>query len=264
MPVRVAAGWTALSSGSNHHCGILGGVVRCWGDNADNTVPGAGSAGVIMPTPIAPQPSFTPALVSAGDAFSCVTGRSAGEIECWGRNDTSQVALTGGTPVEPTPVDVSSLGRIISISSAERHSCVADGTIVMCWGQNVARAVNWLAMPDAELSPVAVDLSSFSPASPMEVATGSAFSCARLSDDSVVCWGSDSNGQRGDGTLTMTNPSPVRFDAGASIVQISAGRQHACAVDDAQRLFCWGRNMEGQLGMVGPDADTPVEVLAPP
>ena len=44
-------------------------------------------------------------------------------------------------------------------------------------------------------------------------------------------------------------------------VQVSVGRQHACAVNSARAVYCWGQNDEGQLGD-GTLTDRPTPVRA--
>lgn len=42
---------------------------------------------------------------------------------------------------------------------------------------------------------------------------------------------------------------PVLLSAGVTIVQIAAGKSHSMAVADDGRLFAWGNNSFGQLGL---------------
>jgi alpha-tubulin suppressor-like RCC1 family protein len=50
------------------------------------------------------------------------------------------------------------------------------------------------------------------------------------------------------------------------VVTMDLGYAHACAIDDRERLLCWGRNDRGQLGLGAADAevhDRPSEVVLP-
>jgi alpha-tubulin suppressor-like RCC1 family protein len=81
----------------------------------------------------------------------------------------------------------------------------------------------------------------------VQVTTGQAHSCALLGGGTVECWGSNVNGQLGDGSMTdRTVPTAVPLITDA--VQISAGSQHTCAVRASGQVACWGSNASGQLG----------------
>ncbi len=76
--------------------------------------------------------------------------------------------------------------------------------------------------------------------------------CAVLSDGSVWCWGRNTWGNLGDGTLQPDRPipKPVAGLSGATRVaaSISSGRAHTCAVLSDGSVWCWGAGNSGQLG----------------
>jgi len=84
-----------------------------------------------------------------------------------------------------------------------------------------------------------------------QVTTGTAFSCARLGDGSVVCWGSNRSGALGtavaDGFGT-TSTTPVKVNGLGGVKAVSAGWNHACAVLTNGAVWCWGDSGSGQLG----------------
>ncbi|CCD73459.1 HECT domain-containing protein [Caenorhabditis elegans] len=63
--------------------------------------------------------------------------------------------------------------------------------------------------------------------------------------------GSNMDGQLGRGSRTEGSFSiyPVSWTSSAKIIQISAGRSHTVSVTDDGRVFAWGSNEHGQLGM---------------
>ena len=65
----------------------------------------------------------------------------------------------------------------------------------------------------------------------------------------MECWGSDSSGQLGDGSLT------------SGVSTVSSGARHTCALMTAGGVKCWGLNAQGQLGD-GSTADStaPIDV----
>lgn len=75
----------------------------------------------------------------------------------------------------------------------------------------------------------------------LEVAAGDGFSCGRLADGKVRCFGDPSNGNLGQ--------SGARRVAGLSgAIQVAAGGEHTCALISDQTVKCWGSNATRQLG----------------
>lgn len=82
----------------------------------------------------------------------------------------------------------------------------------------------------------------------VQLAAGFSHICALDSDGDVWCWGSNVNGQLGDGTLT-NRPTPQKVDGLQNIAAIYSSSSHVCAVRaNAGGVSCWGSNSEGQVG----------------
>lgn len=75
----------------------------------------------------------------------------------------------------------------------------------------------------------------------LEVAAGDGFSCARLADGKVRCFGNPGDGRLGQGGVRR-----IQGLSGAS--QVVAGGRHTCALMGNQTVRCWGDNTFGQLG----------------
>jgi alpha-tubulin suppressor-like RCC1 family protein len=80
------------------------------------------------------------------------------------------------------------------------------------------------------------------------LATGGYHNCALTASGGVVCWGINTNGQLGDGTViarsTPVNVSGIPFGNTA----VAGGGVHTCAVTSTGGVKCWGSNATGQLG----------------
>ncbi|HET6344701.1 MAG TPA: hypothetical protein VFH51_07200, partial [Myxococcota bacterium] len=87
-----------------------------------------------------------------------------------------------------------------------------------------------------------------------------AFACALLADRQVKCWGSNARGQLGLGD-TVTRPAPaddtIDFGPGRSVLKVSAGARHACAVLDDGQIACWGDNVTAFVWVLGYGAAEP-------
>ena len=91
-----------------------------------------------------------------------------------------------------------------------------------------------------------------SAAAESQIAAGGLSTCAVLHDRTVQCWGSNDQGQLGNGTVT-TSTDPVTVPNLSNVLAITAGNTHTCAlVDDGSGVTgtvkCWGLAANGQLG----------------
>jgi hypothetical protein len=83
------------------------------------------------------------------------------------------------------------------------------------------------------------------------------------SDGTVWAWGSNSNGQLGNGATTDSHiPVPVSGASGLlNVIGVAAGYNHAVALVNGGVIWVWGSNSNGQLGNgTTTDSSIPVQV----
>ncbi len=147
------------------------------------------------------------------------------------------------------------MGDVVQIAAGDDHACAlrSDGTAA-CWGSREhgqlgdGRTSSWLS------SGQAVVVQGLSNAA--SIVAGHAFTCARLRDGTVTCWGRNQLGQLGNGTdVESSTPSPVPGLSG--VEQIAAGAMHVCARHRDGTVQCWGENGMGELGVGVPPRRSP-------
>lgn len=84
----------------------------------------------------------------------------------------------------------------------------------------------------------------------VSAAVVSGHSCAVLSDGTVRCWGSNSSGQLGLGPGGPPQSlTPVAVPGLSAITKVVVGKGFSCALGDQGKVWCWGQNTQGQVGV---------------
>ncbi len=81
--------------------------------------------------------------------------------------------------------------------------------------------------------------------------TTHSFGCAVSTTRTGYCWGTNTNGELGNGELSGTRPTPFPIAGAVSFQSISAGMDFACGVAVNGDAYCWGNGSLGQLGRGG-------------
>jgi len=197
------------------------------------------------------------AALAAGGTHACLR-RLDGTVSCWGRNDDGQLGDGTRTP-RALASAVAGLDDAISIAAGDRHTCaVRMGGSVVCWG---AADTGQIGDGGGARRLTATPVPGVTGA--RAVAAGDGFSCTLRNNGSVICWGANDAGQIGTGAATATAqvPTPV-VGLPAEVQAIAARGRHACALDEAGTVWCWGANDKGQLGD-GTTIDRPSPIAVP-
>lgn len=253
-----------------------------------SVVPGTAALGILdsrtMLGSVASQPSAetepTPdrltdiVEVVAGTHHTCARNRSGGVL-CWGNNVYGQLGdgVDLDRSMQPNlavPAQVVGLEEgIVALTAGAFHTCaLADSGEILCWGDDSRHQLGF--DPDTCLafspynspsgSSLPVQVSSLT-AKATALAAGSDHTCALTTTGEVMCWGYNSAGQLGDGT-TESHWEPVRVvDLEDSVIDITAGVEHTCALTELRTVLCWGSNAFEQLGTDGGGfSSTPVVI----
>ncbi len=191
-----------------------------------------------------------------------------GKLFCWGKNSNGEIG-DGSVTSDPvrTPAEVINPDghRWVDVDAGYIHTCaVDDAGMLWCWGGNdhyqVGQSDNSANYP----SPVSVYVPGVVWKS---VKLGFFFSCAMDVNNRLWCWGDSPYGQIPSDQPTPV-PGMVTNGDGTTWSDIySAGYDHACAIDSAGYLWCWGRNDNfGQVGngsLQNVPAGSPAKILNP-
>jgi len=244
-----------VAASFGYSCAVLGGgTIQCWGRNEDGQLGDGSATDRSVPVTVS---GITNAIdVAAGHEHTCAI-LSDGTVQCWGSNGNGQLG-DGTTTNRSVPVTVPNITDAIVVAAGGQHTCaVLKGGAVQCWGYGqqgqLGSGTTNFAGPSYG-SPTPVPVSGITNA--VAVAAGLMFSCAILSDGTVQCWGSNGNGQLGDGTTTNRSV-PVTLPNITNAIAVAAGDEHTCAVLSGGTVQCWGSNVytpnyvpigTGQLG----------------
>lgn len=260
-------------AGNFQACGIaaVNQAVYCWGNNdagqlakgttVNSTAP---SAAVAVSSDTLKGPFLQVRQLSGGQDQFCALSTSR-SLYCWGRvlggapvnNATRQALTTGGSNGQQEIL-------ANSIAVGEEHVCIlADGGIAFCTG------VNYHGQLGDGLAPVTPAVGSYTFVVPFnflwsKISAGANHTCgvpaynpANANSQLPKCWGLNSQGQVGNGTLSFADvTSPQFLDVTNGVTaydssSIATGTQHSCAIALGGVAYCWGNNAYGQLGTGG-------------
>lgn len=193
--------------------------------------------------PVGPAFSLGPFLVAAtGGDHSCALTFD-GAAFCWGRGMAGQLGNHSFDERE-RPDTVVGSHRFRQIVAGRSHTCALRlDDRAFCWGTNgLGQRGN--AFENRANSPVPV----WGDYSFVDISAGWYHNCALTSVGLARCWGANQFGQLGLGTTTQRELFAELVRGRHQFVDIAAGALHTCAVAADGRIFCWGANLDGELG----------------
>jgi alpha-tubulin suppressor-like RCC1 family protein len=258
---RATSSSSGLSVGLVHTCAILAdgrssdsstGYVYCWGGNNYGQLGtiNYGDAGSLGPsTPIPNLPAVR--SITSGFGHSCALSADGGNVFCWGANYLGQSAQTQTTRCEvlktlsgvdggaKVPQGIAAPGAMVTFGSSSQtqvreiiskghHTCALAGSTLYCWGSNCGNG----HPGDGERADIL----------------------------GIRCTGAagPTGGQlqmepTGDGCYQWT-PREMIFPPAVGVSRFAVGFAATYAMEwankgDPARVYAWGANDEGQLGI---------------
>jgi alpha-tubulin suppressor-like RCC1 family protein len=269
---------TKFDGGRRHTCavGSYNGTqgVFCWGrnssgDRASGTPdPAFGRLGndsvtdsnvpVAVDLSMAANAGQTVRSLSTGGYHSCMA-MSDNKVWCWGRGTGGQLGDNAATSSKvPVQVDFSAItlggATVDEVTCSDGSGFASTSTCmrvstgdVYCWGSGTAAGDGTTTQrnrPTAAVTTTALGAATFT-----QLATPAGDThCGLTSAGDVWCWGSNRQGILGinDYNYGTTSSTPAKTLALTGATQLDMSHRTACAVDNAQRVWCWGSNRRGQ------------------
>lgn len=245
--------FTSLGAGDAFTCGLTTDqLVYCWGDNTLGQLGDVDTNTRVLPKAITSTEHFT--TIAAGVQHACAAA-TTGTTYCWGANDRGQLGAQVAESCEVPSYD---------------YYYGTTYIIVRC-----------------SRTPIAVK----GAPGPFTTLTASDGSCGLLSSGQPYCWGFPGSGAVVNGALFTSLVSTIGGEVcGITVTQsiscwayvdsyttimtavpgivapkrVVAGNEHWCAIDSTGTAYCWGNNIDGELGNgTRTFSKTPLLVAAP-
>ncbi|XP_074130227.1 putative E3 ubiquitin-protein ligase HERC6 isoform X2 [Sminthopsis crassicaudata] len=173
---------------------------------------------------------------------------------CWGDNSFRQLGINAGRRAKAGVVrcrEGASLGgqQILQAACGERHSLLllADGTVWSCGNNDYGQ----LGRKNIKKSKRPAPIQALETQVVVFVSCGKEHSLAICKTGRIYSWGSGSRGQLGIKEFKDQCSIPKNIEALSSdkIIQVSCGHYHSIALTQGGKVFSWGDNDHGQLGL---------------
>lgn len=219
--LRIDAFALHIAGGPDGFCAVNGNrTVSCWDEDSDSPTDVSGAIGAVFTTARAGTNGWT-------------LNQANGVLQewAWGQAAMTNQIVRGTEQVAP----------------GEVHTCTRTTlTQAQCWGLDTHGQTG----VDGTGALADVDRVNAIESGVAALVSGTHHICALLDDATVSCWGDNSLGQLGRGTLASpafaTTPDAV---PGLTDVQgLIAGDGFTCAALADGRVQCWGEGTQGQLG----------------
>ena len=209
--------------------------------------------------------------ISAGGTHSLALTHQ-GDVWAWGANDVGQLgrpsdAATSHITGKP-PRLIQGLNGVVAVTAGERHSVALkrDGTVWQ-WGNDTYSHIDakdmWIRGERAKSLTNSTPTQVEGLTEIVQIAAGSQFTMAIKADGTLWAWGSNSCGQLGRPAVwreerlseipALVHPQyeyqPIQVSGITDVVAVAAGSYHVIALTRDGRVWTWGSNQFGALGL---------------
>lgn len=266
VPVKVAVPVpiTSFAAGQYHNLAIgPGGKVWGFGINSFGELGNGQQGGWVeaFSTPV--TASLPPVVEVAAGQLHSIARTATGDVWGWGYNTSGQVGDGSVLPANTgrlTPAKLDVHGIVSIAAGGVQNVALGEDGGIWVWGANRYGACGNGSRVDARV-PTLLTRVGGGVAIAMGGAHGLVVARSRPPLE-LYATGDNARGQLGDGTNARRS-RPERVSGLGPVLAASAGAAHSLAVTVDHRLWAWGENTYGQLGLRGGDRTSPEEVELP-
>ncbi|KAI0496120.1 hypothetical protein KFK09_022427 [Dendrobium nobile] len=254
-----------VSAGASHSVALLSDKVVCsWGRGEDGQLGHGDAEDSLLPTLLRTLDGLEIFSVICGADHTTAYSESELQVYSWGWGDFGRLGHGNSSDVfTPQPIKALQGIRIKQIACGDSHClAVTMQGVVQSWGRNQN---GQLGLGTNEDSLIPQKIQAFQGQRMALVACGWRHTITVSSSGALYTYGWSKYGQLGHGDFE-DHLIPHKLEAlkDCTISQISGGWRHTMALTSDGRLYGWGWNKFGQLG-VGDNVDhcSPVQVKFP-
>ena len=253
VPIDNLDGVASIAAGGDNSLALKAQAIAwTWGYNRGGQLGDGTQTNRNVPTPVTNLRGIV--AEAAGNNHNLVL-TADGKVWAWGQNYAGQLG-NGSYADSSIPVAVSGLYGVKAVAAGASHSLAltADGR-VWAWGLNQIGQLGNGTFDNSDI-PVPISFSGMVVA----IAAGQDNSLALTSDGRVWVWGDDPYGQLANGNYATYSGVPVLISNLNRVISIAAGSSYSLALTSDGRVWAWGDNTYGALG-IGSNSGSSVPVM---
>ncbi|XP_070804586.1 probable E3 ubiquitin-protein ligase HERC6 [Pituophis catenifer annectens] len=173
----------------------------------------------------------------------------------WGDGSYGQLGSGEEGASQPVPLrrDLPAVGgqEVVLVACGERHTLLllADGSLASC-GDNAQGQLGRKLPAGRQRCYLPEPIQALEAQTIISISCGKEHSLAISSQGKVFSWGAGGFEQLGTGRLKdSSTPTKIYSLSMYNVIQVACGHYHSIALTKDGRLFSWGQNSHGQLGL---------------
>jgi len=205
--------------------------------------------------------SYTDLNISSGtEANHKIVITTSNRVFVWGYNSTGQLGLNDTTTRDEPTLLTSGSGNFTNFLGAavgSGHTYLITSNRLFSFGKN---SNGQLGNGTTTQSNIPVEISTIGGIAfaPKAISAGSNHGMLLTTTGTLYTWGFNGNGELGRGNTTTGNTAPLSItnsgvlstlNVNEKIVQITSANLHNIILTNQGRVFSWGYNLDGRLGV---------------